>query len=107
METTKEKLMEEAAQHKVETMDKKVDVAKAEVTEKVDSVKIGAADLAEKAEDKWEETKEKAKGMRGASALLGAADTVVEINIIDKISRGVNSSTVRRTFLAIRRRRFP
>ena len=72
MEMTKEKLMEEAAQHKVDTMDKKVDVAKAEVTEKVDSVKIMAADLAEKAGDElneakvtlqgaWEATKDKAE----------------------------------------------
>lgn len=62
METTKEKLMEEAAQHKADTVDKKVDVAKAEVTEEVDSVKIGAADLAEKAGDKLDEAKDTLKG---------------------------------------------
>lgn len=60
METTKEKLQEEAARHKVETAEKKGEVAKAELKEKVDDVKIGAADLAEKAQDKWEDIKDKA-----------------------------------------------
>ena len=55
METTKEKLMEEAAQHKAEIVGKKVELAKAEATERIDSVKIGAADLAEKAGEKLEE----------------------------------------------------
>jgi hypothetical protein len=59
METTKEKLHEEAARHKVETVGKKGEVAKAELQEKVDDVKIGAADLAEKARDKWEDIKDK------------------------------------------------
>lgn len=60
METTKEKLHEEAARHKVETAEKKGEVVKAELQEKVDDVKIGAANLAEKAQDKWEDIKDKA-----------------------------------------------
>lgn len=60
METTKENLQEEAARYKVETVEKKGEVAKAEFKEKVDDVKIGAADLAEKAQDKWEDVKDKA-----------------------------------------------
>jgi hypothetical protein len=60
METTKEKLQEDAARHKIETAEKKGEVAKAEFTEKVDDVKIGAADFAEKAQDKWEDVKDKA-----------------------------------------------
>ena len=63
METTKEKLMEEAAQHKAETVGKKVELTKAEVTEKIDSVKIGAADLAEKTGEKLEEAKDKAESV--------------------------------------------
>lgn len=58
METTKEKLQEEAARHKVETLEKKAEVAKAEVQEKVDEIKIGVVDLAEQAQDKWEELKD-------------------------------------------------
>lgn len=63
METTKEKMKEAAARHKVETAEKKVEVIKAEIQEKVDDVKIGAADLAEKAEEKWEEAKDTAKAV--------------------------------------------
>jgi ElaB/YqjD/DUF883 family membrane-anchored ribosome-binding protein len=58
MTSTKEELLKEAAQHKAETIEKKVDVAKAELQEKTDEAKIGAADLAEKAQDKWGDLKE-------------------------------------------------
>jgi len=61
MKTTKEELLEEAAKHKAETAEKKGEVLKSELKEKVDDVKIGAVDLAEKAKDKWEDVKEKAK----------------------------------------------
>jgi hypothetical protein len=60
METTKEQLVKEAAQHKAETLDKKVDVLKAEATEKIDDVKIGAVNLAENASEKAEDLKEQA-----------------------------------------------
>lgn len=61
MKTTKEELLEDAAKHKAETAEKKAEVAKSEFNEKVDDVKIGAADLAEKAEEKWEDFKDKAE----------------------------------------------
>lgn len=60
METTKEELMDEAARHRVDTVDKKVDVAKAEAQETVDSVKIGAVNMAEDADNKWEDIKDEA-----------------------------------------------
>lgn len=61
MKTTKEELLEDAARHKAETAEKKAEVAKSEFKEKVDDVKIGAANLAEKAEEKWENFKDKAE----------------------------------------------
>ena len=74
MENTKEQLEKEVAQRQMETMDKKADVAKAEVKETVSDAKLGAANLADKASDKaedlkddasnaWENTKEKAGDM--------------------------------------------
>ncbi len=58
---TKEELIKEAAEHKAETLEKKAGVAKAELNEKIDDVKIGAATAAEKADSKWENFKDKAE----------------------------------------------
>lgn len=61
METTKEQIEKEALKHKAETLAKKAEVLKAEATEKLDEVKLGALDLAEKAADKFEDIKAKVK----------------------------------------------
>jgi len=58
MKTTKEELLEEAAKHKAETAEKKGEVLKSELKEKVDDVKIGAVDLADRAAAKKKEMKE-------------------------------------------------
>jgi ElaB/YqjD/DUF883 family membrane-anchored ribosome-binding protein len=60
MENTKEQLEKEVAQRHMDTMEKKADVAKAEVKETVSDVKLGAVNLADKASDKAEELKDDA-----------------------------------------------
>lgn len=60
MENTKEQLENEAAQRHMDTLEKKADVAKAEVKETVSDVKLGAVNLAEKASDRAEDLKDDA-----------------------------------------------
>ena len=72
MTNTKEELLKEAGKHKAETLEKRAEVAKAELQEKIDSIKIGTVELGEKNQDKlknlkdefketWEKTKDKAE----------------------------------------------
>ena len=60
MENTKEQLENELAQRRVDTMDKKADLAKAEVNEAVSDTKLGVVNLADNASDKAEDLKDDA-----------------------------------------------
>lgn len=60
MENTKEQLENESAQRHVETMDKKANLAKAEMNEAISDTKLGAVNLANNASDKAEDLKDDA-----------------------------------------------
>ncbi len=61
METTREQLEKEAADHKAQTLKDQTDVAGDKVVEKKDEAKLALHDLGEKAEEKWEDVKDGAK----------------------------------------------